>query len=202
MNKKVMISVCWLLVLVMLCARGKNQEETTPSGGKVPAHNQPAQTSPSNESIVGLDDLIGTMPVETEPAQTTVPPETEEPDRDGETAADPVVEPDQTEHDQTEPDQTEPDQTEPDQTEPDQTEPVPEQTAPVETTAPTLKDPAELSYEEYLAMTPAEQQAHYERFASLEAYIAWHNAALAEYEENQTSVEVTGPIDIGDFITP
>ena len=72
----------------------------------------------------------------------------------------------------------------------------------METTAPTLKDPAELSYEEYLAMTPAEQQAHYERFASLEAYIAWHNAALAEYEENQTSVEVTGPIDIGDFITP
>ena len=59
-----------------------------------------------------------------------------------------------------------------------------------------------MTYEEYLAMTPAQQQAHYEQFPSLEAYIAWHNAALAEYEENQSSIEVTGGFDIGDFMDP
>ena len=80
----------------------------------------------------------------------------------------------------------------------------PQSTQPPATTEPQIgtSDPADVTYEEYLAMSPQEQQAHYEQFPSLEAYIAWHNAALEEYEENQGSIEVTGGIDIGDFMTP
>lgn len=64
------------------------------------------------------------------------------------------------------------------------------------------EDGAPLGYEEYMAMTPAEQQAYYESFPSLEDYIAWYNAALAQYQEDQNVVEVTGPFDFGDFIDP
>lgn len=57
-----------------------------------------------------------------------------------------------------------------------------------------------LSYVEYMAMSPAEQQAYYESFSSLEEFIAWHNAAQAEYEEELDIPVVTGPIDIGDYM--
>lgn len=83
-------------------------------------------------------------------------------------------------------------------------------TAPTETTEPktdgehevgnTEPQASALSYAEYLAMSPAEQQAYYESFSTLEEFIAWHNAAQAEYEAENDIPVVTGPIDIGDYM--
>lgn len=59
-----------------------------------------------------------------------------------------------------------------------------------------------LSYEEYLALTPAEQQAYYETFADYEAYFAWLNKAKEDYENNKDQIEIggNGSLDLGDII--
>ena len=64
------------------------------------------------------------------------------------------------------------------------------------------KDPASYTYEEFLAMSSAEQQAHFEQFTAIEAYFAWYNSAKAEYEANDDSIIIdgSGNIDIGDLM--
>lgn len=55
-------------------------------------------------------------------------------------------------------------------------------TIPVETTlAPAY--PELLSYEEYLKMTPEQQQAYYETFPDQETYMQWFNEAASAYNE-------------------
>lgn len=61
--------------------------------------------------------------------------------------------------------------------------------------------PAEVTYEDYMAMTPEQQQAFYESFPSLQDYIDWFNAAKAAYDASKDDVVVDGGnIDIGDYI--
>lgn len=56
------------------------------------------------------------------------------------------------------------------------------------------KDPVLLTYEEYLKLTPAQQQAYYESFPSAEAYMQWFNQATADYDQsNNNSQEGTQP---------
>lgn len=57
-----------------------------------------------------------------------------------------------------------------------------------------------LTFEEYLALSSAEQQAYFESFPSIQEYIAWYNAAQKEYEDSQNKVEVSGDVNIGDFV--
>lgn len=198
MNKNWMKLVCGLTAVLMLTACRSGGGETT-----APSESQPVQTTAPTETVpngAGVEDWED--PIETAPAETTEPQESSTEPRDETTLPtepdeDPVDPPSQT--DPTEP----PAQTTP-PTEPADTTKPTDPPAPPATTEPQVsgKDPAKVTYEEYLAMSPFEQQAHYEQFASLEDYIAWHNAALAEYEENQGSIEVTGGIDIGDFMNP
>lgn len=73
---------------------------------------------------------------------------------------------------------------------------------PTQTPEPdTEKKPADYTWEEYLAMTPAQQEAHYLSFDSVSAYFQWRNKALQEYEDNKTVIEV-GPdteVDLGEL---
>lgn len=61
-------------------------------------------------------------------------------------------------------------------------------------------NPTELTYEEYLAMTPEEQDAFFDQFDSFDAFSAWLSAAKAEYDKNKEEIEVGsgGSIDLGD----
>ena len=82
----------------------------------------------------------------------------------------------------------------------DATEPSEE---PTETTEPTQSgNSGSVTYEEYMAMSPAGQQAFFESFGSYQDFIAWYMAAEAAYKENQDRNEVGGDgnIDIGDII--
>ena len=174
--------LCVIAALLLLTACRSGGGETTAPSQPLPQQTTvPVLTLPEGEEVEEWDD-----PIETEPVRTTEPQENTT--EHSEDATEPWQE------DPTEP----PTATQP----PRETEPQP--TQPPATTEPQIgtSDPADVTYEEYLAMSPQEQQAHYEQFPSLEAYIAWHNAALEEYEENQGSIEVTGGIDIGDFMTP
>lgn len=85
-----------------------------------------------------------------------------------------------------------------------------ETTAPAETTAPdeTTEPDQEpesndlaAQYARYLAMTPEEQQAFYESFASPDAFFAWYDSAKAAYEANQDVVDIQGgDVDLGDLM--
>ena len=59
-----------------------------------------------------------------------------------------------------------------------------------------------LSYEEYLNMTPQEQQDHYLTFPSITEYMAWLDAAKQAYEDSLDRIEIEGDgnLDIGDII--
>ena len=89
-------------------------------------------------------------------------------------------------------------------TEPDETPVTPTQKPedptqkPVQTpetpseTTPVKKDPVLLTYEEYLKLSPAMQQAYYESFSGMDAFMAWFNAAAEEYNKNNTPSQTEG----------
>lgn len=181
MNTNLKKLLCIVAAILMLTGCRSGGGETTAPTEQTTV---PTVTKPNVGSAGEWDGTIGTDPIETAPIETTAPqPDTTEPSESTNQPAE---------------------QTDPTQPPVQNTEPPVQNTEPPVTTQPQTggSDAAALTYEEYLAMSPAEQQAHYETFPSLEAYIAWHNAALAEYEENQNSIEVTGSFDIGDFMNP
>ena len=71
-------------------------------------------------------------------------------------------------------------------------------------TAPTTAQSGNtvLTYEAYMAMSAEQQQAYFESFADVQSFFAWYNAAKAEYEKENSSIEIggNGNIDIGDII--
>lgn len=70
-----------------------------------------------------------------------------------------------------------------------------------EESLPPVKEPdTSMTYAEYIALSAEEQQAHFESFASVDDFFAWYNAAKKEYDDEQSRVEVSGDIDIGDII--
>ncbi len=58
-----------------------------------------------------------------------------------------------------------------------------------------------LTYAEYIAKTPAEQQAYYETYDNFMDFVAWYNAAKAKYDaENEVNRVEGGKIDIGEIM--
>lgn len=60
-----------------------------------------------------------------------------------------------------------------------------------------------LTYKQYLSMTPAQQQAYYESYPSLQDFITWYNSAKAQYDAEMSSGVVSGSgdgFDIGDIV--
>jgi len=63
--------------------------------------------------------------------------------------------------------------------------------------------PAEMTYEEYIALSPAEQQVYFESFEGIDDYFEWYNKAKEEYEDKHPPIEIGGDdngIDIGEII--
>ena len=55
-----------------------------------------------------------------------------------------------------------------------------------------------LTYEEYSALSGAEQKKYYETFDDVEAFFAWYNTALDKYNESIGKTENNGgDIDLG-----
>ncbi len=53
-----------------------------------------------------------------------------------------------------------------------------------------------LTYEQFLQLSAAEQDAYFLQFVDPRDYSAWLRKAKEEYEDNQTSIIITGPIDL------
>ncbi len=78
----------------------------------------------------------------------------------------------------------------------------PEKPSQGESTPPAEPKPnTNLTYAEYMAMTPAEQEAYYESYENVMDFIAWHNAAKAKYDAEKDSIQIEGGnIDIGEIM--
>lgn len=59
-----------------------------------------------------------------------------------------------------------------------------------------------LTYEEYQALSGAEQMEYMNSFAAVEDFFAWYNEAKAKYDEEQNRIEIggDGSIDLDDII--
>lgn len=59
-----------------------------------------------------------------------------------------------------------------------------------------------LTYEQFQAMTGAEQFAYQSSFADLDAFFAWYNAAKETYEKENPSIEIgsDGVVDMEDLL--
>ena len=53
-----------------------------------------------------------------------------------------------------------------------------------------------LTYEQFIQLSEDEQDAYFLQFADPRDYAAWLRKAKKEYEDNQTSIIITGPIDL------
>lgn len=175
-NQKKLLCACLTLVLVCTlaacCTGGGESTAPVPSEqGQTPVETVPTASIPDVVEVEEWTEPEQSQPMTTEPIRES----DEEPAADGDSAS--------AEENTTVPTET--------------TEPKTDGEHEVESTEPQA---GALSYAEYMAMTPAEQQAYYESFPTLEEFIAWHNAAQAEYEEAHDIPVVTGPIDIGDYM--
>lgn len=85
-------------------------------------------------------------------------------------------------------------------TEPTTAKDAPVQTEPVETTPQETVDNCE--YQQYMAMSPSEQQSYYETFASADAFFAWFVNAQQEHEAHRsvTIIEGNASLDLGDYV--
>ena len=61
-----------------------------------------------------------------------------------------------------------------------------------QTTKPSAKPEESMTYEQFQAMTGAEQRAFQDSFESLDAFFAWYNAAKEAYEKENPSIEIGG----------
>ena len=82
-----------------------------------------------------------------------------------------------------------------------------------ETTPPATKpkdpdtsvdDGLSLSYTQYMALTGKQQQEFYDKHFSDDplAFAAWFQKIKQEYDDETPEIIATGPVDIGDYITP
>ncbi len=78
-----------------------------------------------------------------------------------------------------------------------QTQSKDETTGTTEVTAPQSDT---LTFEEYLQMSSKEQRAYFDSYEDPMQFLAWFDAAQADYIRDNPAIEVTGPIDFGDLI--
>ena len=64
------------------------------------------------------------------------------------------------------------------------------------------KDKWSVTYEEYNAMSSAEQEAFYYSFDSADDYFQWYKAAKKVYEDNKNDIVIggDGSIDLGEIL--
>lgn len=200
MNNKVMKMVVLSIVLLLLFnACGKSRKDRDVNEMLEHQNTVPFTNVTSSEEIekttltettvptVLFDDANGTLEleeVEAENKQVNT-------NKTESTKIEPKpTEPKPAEAKPTEPKPTEAKPTEPKPTEPEPTEPE-----------PTESKSGKLSLEVYNSMSSAEKQACYESFESMEAFLEWYDAALAEYEANRDVANFDGSsVDLGDLI--
>lgn len=187
--KLIVLTVIAAMLAVAFCgcnpaAQTENPTEntgSTPTGESQPSSGTEATDPTQEDPTVQTDPNVGIWePDPTQGSEATEPSQGGEDPTQGSEATDP-----------TQPTQGE-DPTQPTQGEEDPTQPS--------------QDPSgstEMTFEQYKALSSAEQQAYCETFPSLADFLAWYKQAEAEYNAGTEPPIVIGPgdnVDIGDYI--
>ena len=185
MNKKIKaviiaeIAVLLVVVIGLIClvaAKPKNPEPTNPPTQAPTA--EPGTTQPTT-----IPDGFVENPFDKNPEATA----------DSSNPTNPSENPTQPSDGPTDPVETQPTDPALDPTEP--TDP----TDPTEPTEPI--DYSSMDYETYMSLSSKEQEAFQDSFDSLTDFIKWFNAAKAEYDAQEPTIDMgDGNIDIGDLI--
>lgn len=171
-------------------------------------------SNPTEPSIPGLADSIfdedsNHSQGAKDPIETTGPDSSDETEPETTAPTDPDDTPDTTTPEVTRPSDSDPDEglVEPDTPEqPDGTRPpnhLPDPTVPAPSEPDT--DPTEpdltMGYEQFMALSGAEQREFMESFDSMEAFFDWYNAVKEQYEKDHPAIDVgDGVFDFGtDF---
>ena len=178
--KKTTLIIAFLL-LICLTLNACNQPNTDPA---------PSSTAPSAVLQGGLEDSI----FDDVPSSEATQPSTGVPD---DTTA-PETQPGSSTP------ETQPGSSTP-ETQPGNSTP---ETQPGNTTPETKpNNPSEgsdtlMTYEQFQAMTGAEQFAYQSSFADLDAFFAWYNAAKEAYDKENPSIEIggNGSVDMDDLL--
>ena len=80
----------------------------------------------------------------------------------------------------------------------DKPEDATDSTEPADVTTQTTP-PEEMTYQDFIALTPEQQRLYQDSFNDLEAFFEWYNAAKEKYEEENPPIEIDGPIDLGKY---
>ena len=84
---------------------------------------------------------------------------------------------------------------------------APSETEPLSSDAPndSESDFQKLTYAEYIALSGSEQEAYFNKFADIDAFFAWYNAAKEEWENSQSGSDIIigdGTLDFDDIFGP
>ena len=198
--------VVGLLVILMVmvfaaCSPEGNQGQTLPSvPSSAPAVEQEA-TMEQNAPETTLPTQPEDSGTEESTAQTTATTEATFPTDVPAQPTEPSIVPSVPNTESTEPTVDELPATS--ETLPEPTEVPSQPTEPIQSTIPPTEEPSQqLTYEEYLALTPAEQQLYFLSFPTPADYIAWYNSAKEAYEAQKDDIVIEGDgnVNIGDII--
>ena len=185
MNKKMMLGTFALLMaFLMLAGCNKNEQTEEPTESSVTVQSQETTNTVYLDPYVGDSDEDGISSDDTEATSVTTDEtisatETTENNQETESTTEPTTEP-----------TTDP-----------STEPTTDNTP--ETTKPSESGSGGscCKYSEYVKMSPAEQQAYMESFASPMDFIAWAQQAEEEHKAHDDSIIVEGgDVNLGDYI--
>ena len=182
MNKRFWSALLALMmVLTMAACRGKTEEPTQPEATEPTAAQDEiavtdpteAATEPTRETIPGEPDPYESFatPVTQDPTESTLP---------GDVDASLGVVPGEPTPDLEDDIPSTPGTSQ---------QPTPGGSAGGSTQAPSVTG---VTYETYIAMTGAQQQAFIDQFASVEEFVKWYNASKAKYEAEHPDIEIGG----------
>ena len=189
MNRKILVIVASLLAALVLCLAAFLLVQKRPDGPEVYPMDTAATVASEETQDVTTEDTV-----ETEATETTM---------DADLALEEVPAEMTQSTENTEPaDSTKPagNKNPSGGTKPTENTKPAETTKPAESTQPSK--PAQggkSAYETYMSMSPDEQKAFRATFGSTAEFFAWYNAAKAEHEKNDDTVDVgNGTIDLED----
>ena len=200
MNKKKLTTICVSLavVLVVLVGVAFLLPGNTQDNADGPKISPIVDTPQAEDNALATDEVTGDdMPVAPNPSagddsqETTgnepapVPGNTqEEPVAPGVTATRGVVESDEDADLDFAEDDPAPGSTNP--------PPSTDTSAPADEGNVDVPDITTVTYEDYIAMTGAQQQAFINQFASTEEFVKWYNASKAKYDAEHPDIEIGG----------
>lgn len=196
MNRKlwILLAAAAVLIAVLCCLMPKPNQESSPAQSGIPGLTDSDSDNAPQASQDSEAPAAGTAP---DSPETTGPEQTAP---EGSAPADPEHASHAATTEAASPAHTQPNDDPADSDTPDQSAHT---TSPTEPGNPAETEPEEpvasMDYEQFTALSGAEQREYMESFESIDAFFAWYNAAREQYQKDHPSMDVgDGEFDFGE----